>query len=335
MLKVNQLARRYGAIKAVDDVTFAIDRGEIVGLLGHNGAGKTTVMKIISGYLEPDRGEVTVDGVDLTADPKAVQRQLGYLPESLPLYPEMSVADYLDYAATLKGLEDGDKAKEIARVVEATAIADKFSASINTLSRGYKQRVGVAQAILGRPKLLILDEPTNGLDPEQTQYMRALIRELSQQATVILSTHIMQEVDALCSRALILRSGQLVVDSRLAALRHSRNLLLTSSLAIADMAKLQALPGIDRVIADDNHQPDRGDNGKRHNHHRELTENHYRIALPEEVDQRLISAAIVKFIVEAGADVYTLQPEYRNLEALFYKANEENYQRGAMHVADS
>ena len=316
MLEVNQLARYYDDVKAVDGVTFAIDKGEIVGLLGHNGAGKTTVMKILRGYLEPDEGTVVVDDIDSKLNPKAIQQQLGYLPENLPVYPEMTVADYLDYAATLKGLNDKRKSAEVARVVKATAITDKFLSPIGTLSRGYKQRVGVAQAILGRPKLLILDEPTNGLDPEQTQYMRELIRELAGDATIILSTHIMQEVDALCSRALILRSGKLVLDSQLNELRQSRNLLLMSSLPEADMPSLEALEGIAKVIC-------KGSEIITAN----KSMNHYCITLKTEADQHALSATITKHIVKKGWDVYALQAEQRNLETLFRQVNEKDYQQ--------
>ena len=168
MLEVDQLTRNYGTFVAVDHVSFSIQKGEIVGLLGHNGAGKTTIMKMLSGFLEPDQGSVMIDGVDLQNETKPLQQRLGYLPENLPLYPEMTVVDYLDYAADLKGLSPEVKAVEIRRAVQATEIASKAMAPIATLSRGFKQRVGVAQAILGKPNLLILDEPTNGLDPTQT-----------------------------------------------------------------------------------------------------------------------------------------------------------------------
>ena len=207
MLDVKQLTRCYGDFVAVDNVSFNIGSGEIVGLLGHNGAGKTTVMKMLSGYLEPDHGQIAIGGLDLAANTKQVQRDLGYLPENLPIYPDMVVADYLDFAARLKGLEGQAARDEMRRVVHATDIGAKCLSPIATLSRGFKQRVGVAQAILGSPRLLILDEPTNGLDPTQTEHMRQLIRQLAENATVILSTHIMQEVDALCDRVLILSGG--------------------------------------------------------------------------------------------------------------------------------
>lgn len=305
MLHVSGLTRLYGDFVAVDQVGFDIGKGEIVGLLGHNGAGKTTIMKMISGYLEPNQGRIDIDGTDLADDAKKVQQTLGYLPESLPLYPEMSVADFLDYAAELKGLQGDNKYREIKRAIRATAIADRLLSPIATLSRGYKQRVGVAQAILGRPKLLILDEPTNGLDPTQTEQMRQLIRDLAQDATVILSTHIMQEVDALCDRVLILRSGRLVVDARLDELRHSNHLLLATTLAPDTAARqLRPLDGIENLEVL-SHAAESDDAYR------------YRLTLSDLNASKTISAALAKTIIESGAELYQLQPELRDLETLF------------------
>ena len=302
MLEVSHLSRCYGAFKAVDNVSFAIGRGEIVGLLGHNGAGKTTIMKMLSGYLEPDSGTVKIGGLDLASNAKQIQRSLGYLPENLPLYGEMSVADYLDYAAELKGLAADEKIAEIRRAVSATELGAKLDAPINTLSRGFKQRVGVAQAVLGRPKLLILDEPTNGLDPTQTQQMRALIREVAREATVILSTHILQEVDALCDRVLIINAGRLAVDERLESLRIANSLLLETS--ATDVAgKLEALDGVAAVEALAGAEA-----------------GGYRVALETDTDLRQLSAAAAKAIVESGEPLYRLQPEQRDLESLFRQA---------------
>jgi ABC-2 type transport system ATP-binding protein len=225
MIVADRLTRRYGDFLAVSDVSFAIEQGEIVGLLGHNGAGKTTIMKMLTGYLEPSAGTVSVDGVDLEQDPKTVQQRLGYLPENLPLYPELTVADYLDYTARLRGV---DPALAVRRAIEATELESKALDTIATLSRGFKQRVGVAQAILHEPKFLILDEPTNGLDPSQTEHMRSLIERLADSATIILSTHIMQEVDAICDRAIILRGGRLVLNERLSDLKESNRYRLRS-----------------------------------------------------------------------------------------------------------
>jgi ABC-2 type transport system ATP-binding protein len=245
VIKAEQLTRRYGDFLAVDRVDFTIEQGEIVGLLGHNGAGKTTIMKMLTGYLEPSAGRVLVDGVDVAEQPKVVQRSLGYLSESLPLYPEMTVVDYLEYAAELRGVAPADQASAVRESIESTELEVKAFDRIYTLSRGYRQRVGVAQAILHKPRFLVLDEPTNGLDPSQTQHMRDLIRRLSAQATIILSTHIMQEVSAVCDRAMILRNGRLVLDESLAALRRSERLLVGTD---AEPEKVgAALRGIDGV----------------------------------------------------------------------------------------
>lgn len=302
MLEVSHLSRCYGTFKAVDNVSFAIGKGEIVGLLGHNGAGKTTIMKMLSGYLEPDAGSVRIDGLDMARHAKRIQRSLGYLPENLPLYGEMAVADYLDYAAELKGLAGSEKVAEIRRAIRATELGAKLDSPINTLSRGFRQRVGVAQAILGRPRLLILDEPTNGLDPTQTQQMRELIREISREATVILSTHILQEVDALCDRVLIVNAGRLVVDEKLEQLRSSDSLLLEISAAKA-AEKLRAIDGVDSV------EP--------------LEESgHYRLLLEMGADSRTASAAVAAAIVGGGEHLYRLQPEQRDLESLFRQVSE-------------
>lgn len=222
MLDVRSISRRYGELQAVDNVSFSIEPGEIVGLLGHNGAGKTTIMKLLSGYLEPDSGSIYLNNRLIKLDDKTLQHSLGYLPENLPVYPELTVASYLQYAAEVKGITGNDQRSAIKRVIDATDLSDRFLSSISTLSRGMKQRVGVAQALLGSPSLLILDEPTNGLDPAQTEQMRQLIKSISESATVILSTHIMQEVEAVCSRALIIQQGRLAVDTQLNDL-HSAN----------------------------------------------------------------------------------------------------------------
>ena len=307
MLDVNSLKRTYGDFVAVDGVTFSIGKGEIVGLLGHNGAGKTTIMKMLSGYLEPSGGQIKMDGVDLAQHLKKLQQKIGYLPESLPVYPEMTVADYLDYAASLKGLQGGQKQAEIKRVLHATAIGEKLLAPIATLSRGYKQRVGVAQAILGKPGLLILDEPTNGLDPTQTLQMRELIRDIAKEATVILSTHIMQEVDALCDRVLMVRGGRLVIDARLDSLRQSRYLqLATSPLSEDAVSTLTHIPGVQTL------EPQTGNNARAI----------YRVTRSEEVDLDVVSAALAKAVIAAGADLYQLNAEVRDLESLFREVNQ-------------
>lgn len=310
MLKVAAISRSYGNFKAVDNVSFTIDQGEIVGLLGHNGAGKTTIMRMLSGTLEPDGGSITFNDLDPIANPQAVQQALGYLPESLPLYPEMLVADYLDYAATLKGLDPATIRSEVSRVVHETDITSKLLDPISTLSRGFKQRVGVAQAILGKPQLLILDEPTNGLDPTQTEQMRQLIQGLARSATIILSTHIMQEVDALCDRVLILREGSLVVDAKLEELRDSKELFLLTSLeGESAKVRLEGIEGVKELQEDSD---------------KNISEQilAYRLRLKDEANAHQVSALVAKAILAAEAELYRLQPRQQSLETLFHEVNE-------------
>ncbi len=226
MIEARELTRRFGENVAVDSVGFTIGQGEIVGLLGHNGAGKTTIMKLLTGFLEPSSGSAEIDGQDVTEHAAEVRRKVGYLPETVPLYSDMTVVDYLEFAATVRGVPAPERSSAVRRAVDATGLHERALDVIDTLSRGFKQRVGVAQAILHAPRFLILDEPTSGLDPAQTQEMRDLIRRLAESATVILSTHIMQEVDAVCDRVMILRAGKLALDEKLADLQQSRRLFV-------------------------------------------------------------------------------------------------------------
>ena len=315
MIDVESLTRYYGKTPAVNQVSFTIDEREIVGLLGHNGAGKTTVMKMLSGYLEPSSGCVRIDGLDVDTNAREIQAKLGYLPENLPVYPEMTIAAYLDYAAHLKGLRGDPKRRSIRRAIEATELGERYFDPIGQLSRGFKQRVGVAQAILGEPKLLILDEPGNGLDPEQNDHMRTLIRDLAGQATVILSTHIMQEVEALCDRVLVLSSGELALDSPLATLRESHHLLLTASDDNPELPKLlgrmpQTLD-VDVLSSEDGQMS-------------------LRIGL--HMDSALDTAAgnLSRVVIESGARLYHLAPEHRDLEQVFREAIQA---RGTRHAA--
>ena len=303
MLQVSQLTRRYGAMLAVNNVSFTIKPGEIVGLLGHNGAGKTTIMKMLTGYLDADSGSISLNGFDMAVDRTAIQAQIGYLPESLPLYPDMTVADYLDYAATLKGLSGSAKTAAIRYAIAATDIAAKLLSPIATLSRGFKQRVGVAQAILTRPKLLILDEPTNGLDPAQTEAMRNLIRELAKDATVILSTHIMQEVDALCSQVLMLRAGELVLDSSLSALRQSNSVQLHSTISLSALREVLAPAFAGLEI-------------------NQLADGQYRLTLNDgQSDLNTLCQATAQAVFNANASLSQLFIEQRDLETVFRQLN--------------
>ena len=211
MIKVENLVKRYGANYALNDVSFEIGEGEVVGLLGPNGAGKSTTMNILTGFLAATSGTATIGGVDIREDPIAAKRMIGYLPEQPPLYPDMTVEEYLNFVYELKGctLERGPHLAEIMSVVKLTDVRGRL---IRNLSKGYKQRVGIAQALIGDPKVVIFDEPTVGLDPKQILEVRNLIRALSKNHTVILSTHILAEVQSVCQRVLIINRGRLIAD---------------------------------------------------------------------------------------------------------------------------
>jgi len=315
MLEVRSITRHYGELKAVDEVSFSIERGEIVGLLGHNGAGKTTVMKMLSGYLEPDDGSIFFHGTPVSSNPEALQQHLGYLPENLPVYPELSVASYLDYAAELKGLTGDEKRRAIKSVIEATELGARLLSPIATLSRGMKQRVGVAQAIIGSPGLLILDEPTNGLDPTQTEHMRQVIRNISESATVILSTHIMQEVEALCDRALIIRQGRLAVDAKLHDLTQSNRIALrttSNAEAIQEVMKnatwFRGIGPISRI-------------GSSQDNNQGLHEFILQLDNSEQLSDYLSQCA--RLLVHADIPVMGLSADTQNLQNLFVQVNSE------------
>ncbi len=248
MIQVHALSKSYGTVEALRAVSFDVADGEIVGLLGPNGAGKTTLIKALTGYLEPDGGYASVGGIDVIADPRRVQADIGYLPENTPLYPELTVQAYLKLMADLRLVPPDRQSQQIAQAAEATGLTDRLTQPIGQLSKGFRQRVGLAQAILHRPRLLILDEPTIGLDPTQIVTIRDLIRRLSRNSTVLFSTHILSEVEALCDRAIILINGQLRADARIADLAQSRGVLLTLDQEIDDgEAALLQLPGVEAV----------------------------------------------------------------------------------------
>jgi ABC-2 type transport system ATP-binding protein len=219
LVEVNGLVKTYGPLRAVDELTFEVKRGEIVGLLGPNGAGKSTTMKVLTCYLVADGGSATVSGVSIDADPVQVRRHIGYLPENAPLYTEMRVKEYLDYAGRVRGMPSVQRRDRIDWAVKACGLEAKYMSPIGNLSRGYRQRVGLAQAVLHDPDLLILDEPTSGLDPIQLIEIRKLIMDIGKTKTVFFSTHIMQEVEAVCSRALIINRGKLAADGSPAELK--------------------------------------------------------------------------------------------------------------------
>jgi gliding motility-associated transport system ATP-binding protein len=212
MIEAASLTKRYGAFEAVKGVSFRVEEGQIVGLLGPNGAGKTSLMRILTCFHFPDGGWARVDGHDVAADPQAVRRAVGYLPENAPAYPDMKVREYLGFLAEVRELGGEPRRRRLEWVVEACGLSAGYSRQIRRLSRGFRQRVGLAQALLHDPPVLVLDEPTSGLDPNQIVEIRALIRGLGRSKTVLLSTHILQEVEAVCGRVLIMNAGRLAAQ---------------------------------------------------------------------------------------------------------------------------
>jgi ABC-2 type transport system ATP-binding protein len=212
MIRIEGLVKAFGQKRAVDGLSFAVERGEVLGFLGPNGAGKSTTMRMITGYLPPTAGSVSVGGHDVVEAPLQAKRLIGYLPEAAPSYPDMTVEGFLSFAAELRGLDGAARRKAIARVVELCFLSSVLHQSIDTLSKGYKHRTCLAQALIHDPEVLILDEPTDGLDPNQKHEVRNLIRELSKTKAIIFSTHILEEVDAVCTRAIIIDRGRIVAS---------------------------------------------------------------------------------------------------------------------------
>jgi ABC-2 type transport system ATP-binding protein len=253
MISLIGLTKRFGPISAVSDVSMTVAAGEVLGFLGPNGAGKTTTMRMITGFLPPSDGTVSVCGIDVVDDPIAAQKRMGYLPEGAPLYGDMTPASFLDFIADVRGLAGSAKVASITAAVEKLDIGSVLHRPIDTLSKGYKRRVGLAQAILHDPEVLILDEPTDGLDPNQKMQVRGLIRDMGRDKAIVISTHILEEVEAVCTRAVIIAGGSLVFDGTPAELQHRSerhnavNVNVEMVMAADAKAAIGAIAGVSRV----------------------------------------------------------------------------------------
>jgi ABC-2 type transport system ATP-binding protein len=306
MIEARELTKIYDEVTALRSASFSIDRGEIVGLLGPNGAGKTTAMKILTGYLLPTSGSAQVAGHDVLADPLAVQERIGYLPENAPVYGEMRVGDYLAFSARMRGVDLDRARSRVRRIVDECGIGDALSRPIAQLSKGYRQRVGLAAAILHDPELLILDEPTTGLDPNQIVEVRQLIREMGRSKTVILSTHILPEVEATCSRAVILIDGHVRADGKLGDLTRARSQVVTVAPDDPSQAReaFERMEGVARVEAGDP-----GDDGY-------VT---YRLHLETDRD---LGEEVARAAQASGWPLRELRRDERSLEQVFRELTE-------------
>ena len=292
-LLLQNVSKSYGAVKALKGVSVTLKKGEVVGLLGPNGAGKSSLIKILTGYYKEWEGQISYEGLDLKTDLQRIQKQVGYLPENNPLYNEMYVVEYLKYVANLYKL-DNPPYKEI---LKKTGLLDHQRHKIQTLSKGYRQRVGLAAALIHDPQLLILDEPTTGLDPNQLVEIRKLIRQLGKDKTVLLSTHILQEVDALCDRVIIINKGEIVLDQALEELRSKQEQIIEVSFDYRiELVALEKLPNVQNVV--NTHDFD------------------YELHLSGTQDMR---PAVFDFAHDNGLKILSLQFKNESLEQLFKK----------------
>jgi gliding motility-associated transport system ATP-binding protein len=304
VIEVQHLSKRYGRVIAVDDVSFRVERGEILGFLGPNGAGKTTTMRILTGYMPATEGKAIVAGFDVFDQPLEAKRRTGYLPETPPLYPDMSVIEYLTFVAKIKGVPGNERRERINQVMTRAHVADMANRLCSKLSKGYKQRVGLAQALIHNPDVLILDEPTAGLDPKQIIETRQLIKELAGNHTIILSTHILPEVSQTCQRVVIINKGKVVAvdtpDNLTARLRGSETMYVQIDAAGAESAHatLSRVPGVTRVV-----ESDRRDS-----------------AIGYEVDSetgRDVRRELARAVVGQGLGLLELRPMRMSLEDIF------------------
>ncbi|MCB9741937.1 MAG: ATP-binding cassette domain-containing protein [Alphaproteobacteria bacterium] len=314
VIEVKNLRKRYGEHVALDGVSFTIKKGEIVGLLGPNGAGKSTTMKILTGFISPSGGEAHICGVDVLIEPVSARRHLGYLPESAPVYRDMRVSDYLDFMGRVRGLASAGRASAVARALERCGLQDRAWQSIGTLSKGYRQRVGLAQAILHDPDILILDEPTSGLDPNQIMDIRKLIREIGERRTVILSTHILSEVQATCDRVIIINRGKLVADGPTEDV---------TARGAGDVVRVTFAPGKVRLTAEALHEAVEalpGVDRARRLTDASLEADQLALEIQAEVDVR---RALFELAVARGVVLLELHQERSNLEEVFRRLTRE------------
>jgi ABC-2 type transport system ATP-binding protein len=306
MIEVKELVKSFGGVNAVDGVSFQVVQGEVLGFLGPNGAGKSTTMKLITGFLSPSSGSVSVYGSDVETDLLSAQQQIGYLPEGAPCYEEMTPPAFLDFIAQVRGFAGREKQERIARVIRSMSLESVLEQRIETLSKGYKRRVGLAQAILHDPKVLILDEPTDGLDPNQKHQVREMIRGLSRDKIVIISTHILEEVSAVCTRAIIISRGRIVSDctpDELAARSKYHGAVSVVPANEADMARIrEALLELDAV----------GD---------VQTEDDTLLAFAREGSGSLLSE-VSNLVTSASLEISALQMERGRLDEVFRQITE-------------
>ena len=300
MIEVSNVSRIFGTFRAVNDVSFSISTGQIVGLLGPNGAGKTTTMRMITGFLKPTSGTIKIDGTDITENPVESKRKIGYMPESAPLYGDMIVDDYLRYIARMQQQDENVKVPLLCRECGLEEVMHK---NIGELSRGYRQRVGLAHALMNDPEILILDEPTSGLDPNQVEDVRALIKEIGKTRTVIISTHILSEVEMLCSRVIIISGGKLVADSPTDQLRtRYGNAAVVRVNANATEAQLsESLKGLEGIQSLSFEKAETGATAL--------------IAIQGDLE---IRPAVAKAVLSSGYDLYELSLQRNSLEDVFH-----------------
>ena len=313
MIEVQHITKRYGTVTAVDDVSFRVERGEILGFLGPNGAGKTTTMRILTGYIPATEGRAMVAGYDVFTEPLQAKRRTGYLPETPPLYPDMTVREYLDFVARIKGIPSNERKERVGTAMQRTFVADMADRHCAKLSKGYRQRVGLAQALIHNPDVLILDEPTAGLDPKQIIETRSLIRSLAGDHTIVLSTHILPEVAQTCQRVVIINKGRVVAvdtpDNLTARLKGSATMYVQVEAGGADAgAALAAVAGVTRVVAADHHEGAAG------------VPTAFEVESAPDVDVR---QELARAIVTRGWGLLELRPVRMSLEDVFLQVTTE------------